>query len=57
MGVILVLLLPIAFLLGSGIFIWRYLYHPLAPLRRAAFILMQDPDEPVVCASRPPRPL
>ena len=48
-GVILVLLLPCAFLLGSGIFIWRYLYHPRAPQRRAAFILMQDPDEPMVC--------
>ena len=47
-GVILVLLLPLAFLLGSGIFIWRYLYHPRAPQRRAAFILMQDPDEPMV---------
>lgn len=52
-GVILVLLLPLAFLLGSGIFIWRYLYHPRAPQRRAAFILMQDPDEPMVGLSTP----
>ena len=49
MGVILVLLLPIAFLVGSAIFIWRYLYHPKGPQRRAAFILMDDPDEAMVC--------
>lgn len=47
-GVVLTVVLPLAFLLGSGIFIWRYLYHPRAPQRRAAYILMQDPDEPMV---------
>lgn len=53
MGVVLTLVLPLAFLLGSAIFIWRYLYHPRAPQRRAAFILMQDPDEPMVGPSAP----
>ena len=47
-GVILVLLLPVGFLVISGFFIWRYLYHPKTPQRRAAFIMLEDPDEPVV---------
>ena len=47
-GVILVLLLPVGFLVISGFFIWRYLYHPRTPQRRAAFIMLEDPDEPVV---------
>ncbi|KAL0042483.1 hypothetical protein WJX79_001296 [Trebouxia sp. C0005] len=46
-GVILVILLPVGFLLASGIFIWRYLYHPRVPQRRAAFILLENPDEPM----------
>ena len=47
-GVILVVLLPVGFLLASAIFIWRYLYHPTSPSRRAAFILLDNPDEPMV---------
>jgi len=48
-GVVLVILLPMGFLLASGFFIWRYLYHPRVPHRRAAFILLENPDEPMVC--------
>ena len=48
-GVVLVLLLPVGFLVISGFFIWRYLYHPRTPQRRAAFIMLEDPHEPVVC--------
>jgi len=48
-GVVLVILLPVGFLLASGFFIWRYLYHPRVPHRRAAFILLENPDEPMVC--------
>ncbi len=48
-GVVLVILLPLGFLLASAFFIWRYLYHPRAHQRRAAFILLENPDEPMVC--------
>ena len=48
-GVVLVILLPLGFLLASGFFIWRYLYHPRSHQRRAAFILLENPDEPMVC--------
>ncbi len=47
-GVILVILLPLGLLLASAIFIWRYLYHPKGQHRRAAFILLDNPDEPMV---------
>lgn len=47
-GVVLVVLLPVGFLVASAFFIWRYLYHPRAPQRRAAFILLDNPDEPMV---------
>ncbi|DBA90394.1 TPA: hypothetical protein ACH3X1_003668 [Trebouxia sp. C0004] len=46
-GVVLVILLPVGFLLASGFFIWQYLYHPKLRQRRAAFILLQNPDEPM----------
>ncbi|DBA93931.1 TPA: hypothetical protein ACH3X3_013969 [Trebouxia sp. C0006] len=46
-GVVLVILLPLGFLLASGFFIWRYLYHPRSHQRRAAFILLENPDEPM----------
>lgn len=46
-GVVLVVLLPVGFLLASAFFIWRYLYHPRLPQRRAAFILLENPDEPM----------
>lgn len=49
-GVVLVVLLPVGFLVASAFFIWRYLYHPRAPQRRAAFILLDNPDEPMVSA-------